>query len=105
MQFVMLAPRKSRSPSQTAPSDAVTCRFGRTPDADYAIARLLRLEHFERFVFVMSVLEKYSDQDCSVLLGCSRQDVAGDKNASVAASRGARQVTNRDSVRARLQRS
>ena len=23
----------------------------------------------------MSVLEKYSDQDCSVLLGCSRQDV------------------------------
>jgi hypothetical protein len=23
----------------------------------------------------MSVLEKYSDQDCSVLLGCPRQDV------------------------------
>ncbi len=30
---------------------------------------------FEPFVFVMSVLEIYSDQDCSVLLGCSRQDV------------------------------
>src|ERR1700721_1750894 len=43
--------------------------------ADYATARILRLEHCERFVFVMSVLEKYSDQDCSVLLGCSRQDV------------------------------
>jgi DNA-directed RNA polymerase specialized sigma24 family protein len=36
---------------------------------------ILGLEDFERVVFVMSVLEKYSDQDCAVLLGCSRQDV------------------------------
>ena len=71
----MLAPRKDHSTVADAPSDAVTCTLGRTQDIDYAIARILRLEHFERFVFVMSVLEKYSDQDCSVLLGCSRQDV------------------------------
>jgi hypothetical protein len=71
----MLAPRKNHSTVADAPSDAVSCSFGGTQDADYAIARILRLEHFERFVFVMSVLEKYSDQDCSVLLGCSRQDV------------------------------
>jgi hypothetical protein len=37
--------------------------------------RVLGLEEFERFVFVLSVLERYSDQDCSLLLGCSRQDV------------------------------
>ena len=71
----MLAPRMNYSTVADVPSDAVTCSFGRTQDTDYVIARLLRLEHFERFVFVMSVLEKYSDQDCSVLLGCSRQDV------------------------------
>lgn len=71
----MLAPRKNQSTVADAPSDAVTCSFGRTQDTDYAIARILRLEHFERFVFVMSVLEKYSDQDCSVLLGHSRQDI------------------------------
>lgn len=71
----MLAPRKDHSTVADAPSDAVTCTLGRTQDIDYAIARILRLERFERFVFVMSVLEKYSDQDCSVLLGCSRQDV------------------------------
>jgi DNA-directed RNA polymerase specialized sigma24 family protein len=71
----MLAPRKNHSTVADAPSDAVSCSFGRTQDTDYAIARVLRLEHFERFVFVMSVLEKYSDQDCSLLLGCSRQDV------------------------------
>jgi hypothetical protein len=72
----MLAPRKDHSTVADVPSDAVSCSSGRTQDADYGIARILRLEHFERFVFVMSVLERYSDQDCSVLLGCSRQDVA-----------------------------
>jgi DNA-directed RNA polymerase specialized sigma24 family protein len=36
---------------------------------------VLRLDAFDRFVFVMSVLEGYSNQDCSLLLGCSRQTV------------------------------
>lgn len=39
------------------------------------IAAVLGLVAFERFVYVMSVLEHYSDQDCSVLLSCSRRDV------------------------------
>jgi len=73
--ILMLAPRKNGSTVADVSSDEVSCGLGRTQDTDYAIARILRLEHFERFVFVMSVLERYSDQDCSVLLGCSRQDV------------------------------
>jgi Sigma-70, region 4 len=36
---------------------------------------ILELETLERFVFVMSVLEGYSYQHCSLLLGCSRQAV------------------------------
>ncbi|HEX4664336.1 MAG TPA: hypothetical protein VH196_08065 [Terriglobales bacterium] len=36
---------------------------------------ILGLNAFERFVYVMSVLEKQSDDDCSTLLGCSRRDV------------------------------
>jgi hypothetical protein len=39
------------------------------------IAAVLGLEPFERFVYVMTVLERYSDQECSVLLGCARWDV------------------------------
>jgi len=39
------------------------------------IAAALELGPFERFVYVMSVLERYSDQDCSVLLGCAPRDV------------------------------
>ncbi len=71
----ILAPRKNGSIVADVSTDTVSCSFGGTQDTDYAIARILRLEHFERFVFVMSVLERYSDQDCSVLLGCSRQDI------------------------------
>ena len=40
-------------------------------------AAVLQLEPFERFVFVMSVLERYSDLDCSLLLGCARREVIG----------------------------
>jgi hypothetical protein len=39
------------------------------------IAAVLELGPFERFVYVISVLERYSDQDCSVLLGCAQRDV------------------------------
>jgi len=39
------------------------------------IAAILGLEPFKRFVYVMTVLEGYSDQDCSLLLGCARRDV------------------------------
>jgi hypothetical protein len=38
-------------------------------------ARIVALNSFERFVFVMSILEKYSAQECSLLLGCFRRDV------------------------------
>jgi DNA-directed RNA polymerase specialized sigma24 family protein len=38
-------------------------------------AGVVDLPAFERFAFVMSVLERYSDQECSLLLGCSRGDV------------------------------
>jgi hypothetical protein len=36
---------------------------------------ILELSTFDRFVYVITVLERYSDQDCSVLLGCARRDV------------------------------
>jgi len=41
-----------------------------------ALAAILHLAAFERFVFVMSTLEGYSDQECAILLGCSRGEVA-----------------------------
>jgi DNA-directed RNA polymerase specialized sigma24 family protein len=37
----------------------------------FAPETLLKLGDFERFVFVMSVLENYSHHECALLLGCS----------------------------------
>jgi hypothetical protein len=48
---------------------------GAASDSDALFSALLGLPTFERFVFVMSVLERHSDQDCKTLLGCSRQDI------------------------------
>lgn len=39
------------------------------------IRTVLDLPSFERFVFVLSVLEGYSDHECSVLLGCSLPEI------------------------------
>jgi DNA-directed RNA polymerase specialized sigma24 family protein len=44
--------------------------------SDPRLSTLMGLAPFERFVFVMSVLEGYSDQECSILLDCTRKDVA-----------------------------
>jgi len=37
----------------------------------FEVDAVLGLGDFERFVFVMSVLEKYSHHECALLLGCS----------------------------------
>jgi len=51
---------------------------GKTPPVEQVeIAAVLGLKPFARFVYVMTVLERYSDQDCSLLLGCARRDVVG----------------------------
>jgi DNA-directed RNA polymerase specialized sigma24 family protein len=39
------------------------------------VSAVLGLESFDRFVYVMTVLERYSDHECSLLLGCARRDV------------------------------
>lgn len=43
------------------------------PELQKQISAILRLQPFERFVFVLSVLEGYSDRDCTLLLGCTRE--------------------------------
>jgi len=44
---------------------------------------VIRLNSFERFVFIMSVLEMYSNQECSLLLGCFRRDVINARTAAM----------------------
>jgi DNA-directed RNA polymerase specialized sigma24 family protein len=43
---------------------------------DDEIDAITQLPPLERFVFVMSILERYSDWQCSLLLGCSTRKVS-----------------------------
>jgi DNA-directed RNA polymerase specialized sigma24 family protein len=57
-------------------SSAPVSSRGKTPPVEQVeIAAVLALDPFERLVYVMTLLERYSDQDCSLLLGCARRDV------------------------------
>jgi len=47
----------------------------RGPSGHFEIDAVLRLAIFDRFVFVMSVLEHYSEHDCALLLRCSVGDI------------------------------
>lgn len=67
----MIGPRPG-SPSVFARKSFRHERF-RLPDK---YAAILDLPAFERFVFVMSVLEGYSARDCRLLLNCSNFDIA-----------------------------
>jgi hypothetical protein len=46
-----------------------------TPVENNPFAGILLLNAFERFIFVMSILEEQSDEECAILLRCSRSDV------------------------------
>jgi hypothetical protein len=62
-----------------ARSSASVSRSDKAPPAAQhaGMATILALEPFERFVYVMTVLERYSDHECSMLLGCAQRDVPG----------------------------
>jgi len=63
-------------PTDRAPSGAVAGGSeGQDARQPERIAAVMELPPFDRFVFVMSVLESYSDQECSLLLNCARDEV------------------------------
>ncbi len=63
----IVQPRPDSGPTSRRASEA-----GAVPPE---FAAVVGLPAFERFVFVMSVLERNSDQECSLLLDCSRAEV------------------------------
>jgi DNA-directed RNA polymerase specialized sigma24 family protein len=63
----LMSPR----PGMILPSLVIRRKERPAGEAEVALATLAQLEPFDRFVFVMTVLEGYTDQDCATLLGCS----------------------------------
>jgi hypothetical protein len=70
--ILALAPRPLRKPGVAVSDEA---RLG-LQNMPAELAAIGGLETFERFVFVISVLEGYSDRECSLLLNCSSSEIA-----------------------------
>jgi DNA-directed RNA polymerase specialized sigma24 family protein len=66
-------PRRPSPASPTVFADIDQLSSG--PGRYFEIDAVLKLEDHERFVFVMSVLEHYSEHDCALLLGWSVREV------------------------------
>ncbi len=62
----------SPSPKETAMTTAIAEPL---PKAEATLAAITSLPLFDRFVFVLSVLERFSDNECSILLECKIEKV------------------------------
>jgi DNA-directed RNA polymerase specialized sigma24 family protein len=77
-----LKPRSPQYAQSSLPeyTDEIGARLPSIPDRDLAIRSVLALEDFERFVFVITVLEGYSEHQCALLLNASLRDVYSARN-------------------------
>lgn len=67
----MVRPRLADSGAPSASTNSAVHGLIGKPE----VASIVALPPFERFLFVMSVLEGYSDQECTLMLGCTRREV------------------------------
>jgi len=95
----------SDNPAQEGAFGTAACLRGpgevEASDNSADLAAVLALKPFERFVFVMSVLEQYSDQDCKNSLGmfpprhCSGTNSGSEADGHVKGDAGARRSFRR----------
>jgi hypothetical protein len=72
----MIAPDSHSRKKEEDVSDSANNPVSQQPPLQGApFASVLALRDFDRFVYVLSVLERYADQNCAVLLGVSRPEV------------------------------
>ena len=70
-------------PEKSADGCFVDARWPTAVGTRNPFASIVSLHAFERFVFVMSVLEGQSDEDCQTLLRCTRQELAMARKAAL----------------------
>jgi hypothetical protein len=70
-----LKPRPSTTGSSSFTVPICLAEFPSDGDRHFDLGAVLALEDFERFVFVMAVVERYSEHECALLLGCTRRQI------------------------------
>ena len=73
----LISPAPGLKPEQKIKEDTLPAPDQRllTAHSSGLLTVVLELAPFERFVFVMTTLEGYSIQECSILLSCTSQEV------------------------------
>ena len=72
----IIEPHKGEpQPREIADQPAGKRRVLEMPVPDVPFASILRLNDLERFVYVLSVIERFADQECAVLLGTSLKEM------------------------------
>ena len=77
-----LKPRPNHSPMSESDFPEIG-QLSDGPSGNFESHSVLRLENFERFVFVISILEQYSEHDCALFLGCSVKECREARNHAV----------------------
>jgi hypothetical protein len=70
-----LNPRRKDSSSCSIRTVFSHNRQSSSPIGHFDVDSVLGLADFERFVFVLCVLERYGEHECALLLGCSASEV------------------------------
>lgn len=71
----LLQPHPASGEVALADTSAVDASLLSIRDAYFEVGDVVALEPFARFVFVLSVLEQYSQHECALLLGTSVKEV------------------------------
>jgi hypothetical protein len=72
-------------PGRPSPERETGGEWTDDPEKNALIAAVTQLDTFDRFVFVMVVLEKYAPTDCASLLGSNLQEVLAAKSRALQA--------------------
>jgi hypothetical protein len=79
-----LNPRESHSNSSALPRVFSHNQQSSGPIGHFGLEFVLRLPDFERFAFVLCVLEHYTAHDCALLLGCAASQVRDARARAIA---------------------
>jgi hypothetical protein len=79
-----LNPRPNHSTSCPLPTGFSHNPQPSSPIGHFHLDAVLALPDFERFVFVLRVLEHYREYECALLLGCSASEVRGARTRAIA---------------------
>ena len=74
---------RPRATDRNASTSELSRSAGHATTQPAEISQVAALPAFERFAYVKSELERYSDQDCSLLLDCNRGEVIAARNRAL----------------------